>query len=244
MSTAIFTDTMTVFNRELRPLRRDPLAIIFGMIQPLIFLGLFSPLLPDGSLQWFVPGIVVMTCLFSTSFAGSALMAEMQTGAHERMLVAPIARSALLVGRALKEIVPTFAQTAIILLIVTPFSFELHLPGVVLGLIILAIFGVGIGALSYSLAIVAEGQDWLFWTVQQTLLFPMLLLAGILLPVDHAPGWLQAMSDCNPLTYIVNAERALFAGTIGADAAWGLVAALGVAALGLILGVRAMRKTV
>ena len=53
--------------------------------------------------------------------------------------------------------------------------------------------------------------------MQQTLIFPLLLLAGVLLPLEGAPGWLQVASDLNPLTYIVEAERALFAGQYPAD---------------------------
>lgn len=242
--TKFVTDTNIVFWRELRPILRSPLAITFGMIQPLIFLGLFAPLLPEGSLQWFVPGIIVMTCLFSTSFAGAGLMADMQTGAHERLQVTPLSRQALLIGRALKEMVPTFVQSAIILVLVTPFSFDLHLDGVLFGLVILAMFSIGVGSLSYALALASAGTDWLFWTVQQTVLFPLLLLAGILLPVDkNAPGWLQGASDVNPLTYIVDAERALFAGDWTSDVAWGVLAAALVAALGLFVGVRSMEKT-
>ena len=82
---------------------------------------------------------------------------------------------------------------------------------------ILGLFSVGIGSLSFALALVSKGQEWLFWTVQQTLIFPILLLAGMLLPLEGAPGWLQFASDLNPLTYIVEAERALFAGAYPAD---------------------------
>ena len=87
------------------------------------------------------------------------------------------------------------AQAVLIIAVVTPFSFELHLGGILLGLVILSLFSVGVGALSFALAIVSEGQDWLFWTVQQTLIFPILLLAGVLLPVDEsAPGLAAASS--------------------------------------------------
>ena len=55
----------------------------------------------------------------------------------------------------------------------------------------LAVFCVGLGALSYSLALACKNQDWMFWVVQQTLLFPLLLLAGMLLPIDDGPQWLQ-----------------------------------------------------
>ena len=74
-----------------------------------MFLGLFAPLLivqsgqPAGeTLQWFVPGVLVMIVLFGTGATGSNLQYEMMTGSHERTLVAPLSRSALLVGRALK----------------------------------------------------------------------------------------------------------------------------------------------
>ena len=251
MSTTLVTDTATVFSRELRPMLRNPFSVIFGMIQPLVFLALFSPLLSDfpgtgqgSALQWFVPGIVVMSCLFGTSMTGSALLFEIQTGSHERMLVAPLRRPALLIGRALKEVVPMFAQAAIIIAVTVPFGLELHPLGVVIGLLILAVFCVGLGALSYTLALASKNQEWLFWTVQQTLLFPLLLLAGMLLPIGAGPGWLQALSRINPLTYVVDAERALFNGDLGSAAVGGaIIAAVAVAALGLVVGTRAMQRS-
>ena len=246
--TTLVTDIRTVFSRELRPTLRQPFTIIISMVQPLVFLALFAPLLPEveggSALQWFVPGIVVMSCLFGTSMTGSNLLFEIQTGSHERMLVTPLRRPALLIGRALKEIVPMIAQAALIVAVCVPFGFDLHLGGAVLGMLILAGFCVGLGALSYTLALAAKNQEWLFWTVQQTLLFPLLLLAGVLLPIDDGPGWLRTLAKANPLTYVVDAERALFNGEILArTTVYGLVAAAAVAALGLAVGVRAMQRS-
>jgi ABC-2 type transport system permease protein len=83
----------------------------------------------------------------------------------------------------------------------------------------------------------------MFWAVQQTLIFPLLLLAGMLLPVDNGPGWLRAMAAFNPLTYIVDAERALFNGEIASGTVVaGLAAAVLVALGGLLVGTRAMRR--
>jgi ABC-2 type transport system permease protein len=242
--TTLITDTTTVFSRELRPLLRDPFTIIFSMVQPLVFLGLFAPLLPDNSLQWFVPGIIVMSCLFACSMTGSNLLFEIQTGSHERMLVTPLRRPALLIGRALKEIVPMFAQAALIVAVCVPFGFRFAWAGAVVGLIILAAFCIGLGALSYTLALASKNQEWMFWTVQQTLLFPLLLLAGVLLPIENGPGWLQALAKGNPLSYVVDAERSLFNGEIFTTATlYGLIAAAAVGALGLWAGVRAMRRS-
>ncbi|NED95511.1 ABC transporter permease [Phytoactinopolyspora alkaliphila] len=247
----MLSDVFTVFSRELRPVLRDPFSVVFSMIQPLVFLGLFGPLLSGfpgtgtgSALQWFVPGIIVMSCLFSGSFTGSNLLFELQTGSHERMLVTPLRRSALLIGRALKEIVPMIMQAVIIVAVCVPFGFELHVAGVLVALVILAVLAIGIGSLSYTLALASKNQDWLFWTVQQTLLFPALLLAGILLPVDDGPGWLRALAQANPLSYVVDATRVLFSGEIASvTVVQGLAAAAAVAAVGLFTGIRAMRRS-
>ncbi|XVU26772.1 ABC transporter permease [Actinoplanes sp. CA-054009] len=245
--TTLIADTTTVFSRELRPLLRDPFTIIFSMVQPLVFLALFTPLLPDddgNALQWFVPGIIVMSCLFACSMTGSNLLFEIQTGSHERMLVTPLRRPALLIGRAFKEIVPMFAQAALIVVVCLPFGFRFNLLGAVIGLVILAAFCVGLGALSYTLALASKNQEWLFWTVQQTLLFPLLLLAGVLLPIDDGPRWLRVLAAGNPLSYVVEAERSLFNGDIWATSTLGgVIAAAVVAAIGLLVGVRAMRRS-
>ena len=244
----VLADTWNVMVRELRPVFREPASVLFAMVQPLVFLALFAPLLPetgDGSaLQWFVPGIVAMTALMGASMTGSNLMQEISSGSHERLLVSPLSRTSLLVGRALKEVLPMLVQTAIIVAACTPFSFDLHLGGVLLAVLVLAGFSIGIGALSFALALAARDQDWMFWTVQQTLIFPLLLLAGVLLPLDGAPGWLRLLADLNPLTYVVEAVRALFSGTypLGTVGAGVLASAL-VAAVGLVVGLRAMRAS-
>ena len=253
---SLVRDTHLVMTRELRPVLHDPFSLVFGMIQPLVFLALFGPLLV-GSLggqadvalggsvwQWFVPSILVMTALFGTSIVGSNLLFEFQTGAHERLLVTPLSRPSLLIGRALKEMAPLAAQAVIIVAVMVPFGFELYLAGALVGLLLLAVFGIGIGSLSYALAIAVRKQEWMFWVVQQTLIFPLMILSGMLLPLESGPQWMQVASKFNPLTYLVDAERALFAGDIGSSAAaLGWVAALLTVAVGLTVGIRSMRRS-
>lgn len=248
--TGFVHDTATVFARESRPLVRDPFSVIFSLVQPLVFLGLFGPLLIGasggdvaGTLQWFVPGILVMVALFGTASTGANLLFEMQTGSHERTLVAPLSRSALLVGRALKEVVPLVIQGTIVVLVAVPFGFSLDVPGLVAGLVVLAVFGVGFGALSYRLALACRNRDWMFWMVHQTLLFPLMILSGMLLPLDDGPDWMKVAAAVNPLSYLVAGERALLAGDFGAPAVLGaVIAAVATCAVGLGLGVRAMRR--
>jgi ABC-2 type transport system permease protein len=251
---SFWRDTRLVFARELRPVLRDPFSVVFGMIQPLVFLGLFGPLLVGslggadvvgGSIwQWFVPAILVMTALFGTSTTGSSLLFELQTGAHERTLVTPLSRSSLLVGRSLKEMAPLAAQAVVIVAVMIPFGFTLYPAGALVGLLLLTVFGVGLGSLSYALALAVRKQDWLFWVVQQTLIFPLMILSGMLLPLETGPGWMQTLAHFNPLAYVVDAERALFSGEIGSTTVlWGAVAAVLTAAVGLLVGIRAMVRS-
>jgi ABC-2 type transport system permease protein len=245
------TDAANVLVRELRPMMRDPFSLIFTLVQPLVFLGLFGPLLVSTSgepasetLKWFVPGILVMVALFGTGTTGSNLLYEMQTGAHERTLVAPISRGSLLVGRALKEMVPIIAQAGIIALATIPFGFSINPPGMLVGLVLLAIFGLGFGSFSYALALASRKNDWMFWAVQQGTLFPLMILSGMLLPLEGGPQWMQVAAAFNPLSYVVSAERALFAGDILSPAVlWGFVAAIVLAAGGLAVGIRGMKRS-
>jgi len=244
-------DTWNVLVRELNPVVRDPFSLIFSLVQPLVFLGLFAPLLvaqsggnPASTLSWFVPGVLVMIVLFGTGATGSNLQYEMMTGSHERTLVAPLSRSSLLIGRALKEVAPIIVQALLIVAIALPFGFRAHPLGLVAGLALLAVFGIGLGALSYSLALATKQREWLFWGVQQSLIFPLLILSGVLLPLDGGPAWMRAVAAVNPVTYVVDAERALLTGSPGApEVLWGWVAAAVLAAVGLAVGVRAIRRS-
>ena len=248
----VLADVGNVWWRETLTIVRDPFSLVFSLVQPLVFLGLFGPLLSglagDGSLfggsslQWFLPGVIVMITMFGTSMTGSNLQFEIMTGAFERMLATPLSRSSLMIGRALKELTPLVAQAALVTVIAIPFGFVLYPLHALVGLVLLGVFGVGIGALSYALAIAARNTEWIFWAVQQSLLFPLLILSGMMLPLETGPEWMRIASLVNPLTYVVDAERALFAGTFGTAALWGFVAAVVTAAIGLFVGVRSIRK--
>lgn len=255
------SDTAAVFTREILLVLRDPFTLIFSLLQPLIFLGLFGPLLtgtfgggfggPSGggastaeTLQWFVPGVIVMISLFGTSMTGSNLLYEIMTGSYERVLATPLDRSSILVGRALKEFAPLLVQGLLIAAVCIPFGFRFHVLPALVGLVLLGVFGVGIGALSHALALASKNREWLFWGVQQTLIFPLLILSGMLLPLDEGPAWMRAISTVNPVNWVVQAERALFAGDLGdITVLWGWIAAIVLAVVGLAVGIRAMRRS-
>jgi len=244
------TETAVVFAREVRPQLRNPIGLVFGMAQPVVFLVLFGSLLSglawgggDTAWQWFVPGTLIMMGLSGTISAGYMLMTEMSGGSLDRMLVTPISRSAMLVGRTGKEALLLLAQSALIIVVVLPFGFEFHLVGAVVAMLLLAVIGIGLGAFSCALAVLARKQESLFYVVQQTLLFPLLMLSGVLLPLGTAPTWMRAVSRVNPLTYVVEAERDLFAGHLSGTAVLhGVASAVGFAVVGVLVGARAMRR--
>ncbi|WP_154793889.1 ABC transporter permease [Occultella kanbiaonis] len=251
-------DVGAVFVREILLVIRDPFTLIFSLLQPLVFLGLFAPMLTGAvgglgggggstaeTLQWFVPGVIVMISLFGTSMTGSNLLYELMTGSYERVLATPLNRSAILIGRSLKEFAPLVVQGLIIVLICVPFGFRLYPLHLLVGLALLGLFGIGVGALSMALALAAKSREWLFWGVQQALLFPLLILSGMMLPLESAPSWMQVAAQFNPLTYIVEAERALLSGSFGAaEVLWGWVAAALTCAVGLWVGIHRTRRTV
>ncbi|WP_160050011.1 MULTISPECIES: ABC transporter permease [unclassified Nocardiopsis] len=241
-------DTATVFARQMRPVLHRPLMLLFGMLQPVLYLVLFSPLLSglagaegQDPWQWFVPGLLVMLALFTSGFAGFSLLPEMASGVHERLLAAPVSRVALLLGRVLRDVAIMLAQMVLILVLVVPFGFRVPVAGAVAGLLLLAVLGVGLATLSYLTAL-AVRRTYVFAPVLQTVLMPLMLLSGVLLPMDLAPTWLYALSRANPVAYVVDAERALFAGEWGAAVGTGWAVAVVLAVAALAAGSRAVRR--
>jgi ABC-2 type transport system permease protein len=251
---SVVSDTIAVFQREMMLVLRDPFSVIFSLVQPLVFLGLFGTLLAGSidpaaigganPLQWFLPGVIVMICLFGTGVAGSNLLFEITLGSYERVLATPLRRPSILIGKSLKELAPLVVQAALVTVVAIPFGFVLYPLHVLVGLLLLGIFGVGVGAFSNALAVAVRKREWMFWAVQQSLLFPLLILSGMLLPLEAGPRWIQVLGRFNPLTYIVDAERALFSGTFNDPAIlWAVLAAILTCAPGLWVGVKQVARS-
>jgi len=242
-------DVKTAFVREMKPLISGWVWLAFGLVQPLLYIGLFVPLLGDvgiegaSPLQWFIPGMMVMLTLFGTAMVGWSLTEELLSGVLERFLATPMSRPALLTGRALKEMFPLFFQAVVMILIALPFGLRLFPLEMLYGLVLLGLFGVGVAALSYALAIAAKNNTSLFYMVSQSVALPLMLLGGVLLPLETGPDWLYIASRFNPLTYVIEAERALFAGELLTPAVLaGTLVVLAVLAVGLGIGAAAIRK--
>lgn len=251
----LIRDTTTVFTREITPEIRSPVSVVFAMGQPLLFLVLFGSMLVGTGAdlgagtgevwQWFVPGILVMMCLMGPLSAGHSMLSELGGGQLERFLATPISRTSIILGRTGKDTVTLFAQAVLLIAIAIGLGMRPHLPGALSTMALLVVMATGLSALSYVLAIASMPSGSLFWIVTQMVVFPIMLLSGILLPIDAGPGWLSAIAAVNPITYIVDAARALFVGDfLDTSVGYGAIAAAAIAVVGLALSTRAMKRGV
>jgi ABC-2 type transport system permease protein len=245
-------ETDLIFRRAMRLSLRNPIWVILGLIQPILYLTMFGPLLenmtrvqgwPAGDAwQVFVPGLLVQLGIFGAAFVGFGLLHEMRAGVVERMRVTPASRLALLLGRVLRDVVVLLVQGVILVACAELFGLDAPLGGLVLGLLVVAALGAAFSSASYAAALMLKSEDALA-PLANGLAVPLLLLSGILLPMSLAPGWLEAVSDANPLKHVVDGVRALFLeGHITMVVVWGVVATLGLVAAGLALGTRTFER--
>jgi ABC-2 type transport system permease protein len=214
----LLRDTWLIFRRSIVLTIRQPAWLVFGVMQPVLYLVLFGPLV-DASVRaahtgtnafnWFLPGLLIQIALFGSAFVGFGLIAELRAGVIERMRVTPMSRSAMLLGRSLRDTVILVGQGILMMVLAIPFGLHIELAGAVGTIGLLALIGLAMAPLSYTAGLVLKSEDALAPLVQAIAL-PMFLLSGILLPLALAPDWLRFLSSLNPLTHAADAARALF----------------------------------
>jgi ABC-2 type transport system permease protein len=223
-------DTWLVFQRQLLLMWRTPIWIVVGVIQPIFYLLLFAPLLrkvlaPMGATtyaeayQIYVPGLLAVLCIFGGLYTGFSLLGELKAGIIERSRVTPVSRLALLLGRALREVVALLAQAVLITLIALPFGLRVAPLSLLLAYLLLGLLALMTSAISYGIALVLP-NDSAMAPVVNTLAQPIALLSGTLLPLALAPMWLQSMAKWNPFYWAVEGMRALFSGHLGDNVVW------------------------
>jgi ABC-2 type transport system permease protein len=248
----LLRDTSLIFQRQMLLLLRNPIWILVGIFQPVMYLLLFAPLLKPAlgvrtnaeAYEIFVPGLLVLLAIFGGLFQGFGLIAELRAGVIERSRVTPVSRFALLLGRSLRDTVSLLAQAVIITLLALAFDLRVFIGNLLLAYLMLALISLMTSALSYGVALAVKSEDVLA-PVMNTVAQPVLLLSGILLPLTFAPGWLQAVADWNPFSWAVNGVRALFLGDLGAPAVWqGLLIMAALAGLSLLWASRLFARSV
>jgi ABC-2 type transport system permease protein len=223
----LLRDTWLVFGRQLQLFLRNPVWLIVGVIQPVLYLLLFAPLLKPAlnaktnaeAYQTFVPGLLVMLAIFGALFVGFGLIAELRAGVIERSRVTPVSRLALLLGRSLRDVVSLLAQAVLITVLAIPFGLSVHIGDVLLAYLLLGLIALLCSAVSYAVALKVRSEDALA-PLLQTVSQPILLTAGILLPLIFAPNWLKNVAKWNPFSWAVDGVRALFNGHTDVPEVW------------------------
>lgn len=217
-----FRDTWVIFVRALRLSLRQPMWVLIGLLQPILYLTLFGPLLQTvaassgfagDAWQVFVPGLLVQLGIFGGLFVGFGIIAEWRSGVIDRQLVSPASRISIIAGRTLRDVLVITVQA--IVLVGASFLMGLRIPieAFLIGLVLVALLGAAFSFISNAIGIATKSEDALAPLVN-TLALPILLLSGILLPMTLAPRWLQIASDFNPFKHIVEALRAVFRGQL------------------------------
>ena len=250
----VVRDTWLVFQRYFGLLIRNPAWVAIGVLQPVLYLVLFAPLLksitvvrgfpPGGAYNVFVPGQLIMLGLFGASSVGFGLIAELRLGVIERFRVTPVSRLALLLGRASRDILNLLIQALILILLSLPFGLSIHPVGVLLMLVLLGLVALLFASIAYSCALWLKSEDS-FAPLIFTATLPLLLLSGVLLPMSLAPAWLRVVAEANPLAYAVDAGRALFLDHIGdASVVKGLAIMAVLALMAVVWAARAVGRAV
>ncbi|MBG0812938.1 ABC transporter permease [Planomonospora sp. ID82291] len=246
----MFRHTMLFLGHELGTLRRNPAWPILGIMQPVLYLLLFAPLLtsitPNGTLEEalvvFTPAALMMIALFGSMFAGFGMINETRNGVLERLAVSQAWRPAIILGRVAKDMIMLVLQSLVILGVAALMGLRIGLPAIGLMLLLMAVTGLFAANLSYGLALAVRDENGMSQIVQFFLL-PLMLLSGLMLPMSVAPDWMQTAARFNPLYHAVEAGRAMFAGDYSDTTipiAFGLFLVLGV--LTLTWSVRSLRK--
>src|SRR3954468_17201835 len=241
-------DTALIYGRYLRQSLRSRIALLFGVLTPLLYLLFFGPLLTDlplggrgSSWQVLVPGLLLQLGLFGALFAGFLIIIEKSQGVVERMRVTPVSRLALLLGRVLRDATVFVFQAVLLVLAAVAMGLRAPLTGILIGFGFVALLTVSLASLSYALAMrMRTPQE--FGPLINAVTMPSMLLSGLMLPMSLAPAWLDVLSHLMPFRYLVDAVRDAY---VGSYATWhmlcGGLVALGFAALAVTVGTRVFR---
>ncbi|MFC7132101.1 MULTISPECIES: ABC transporter permease [Salinibaculum] len=230
------TDARISFKRWLVKTSRNPYVTFTSLVQPVIFFVLMAEVLgaiAGGALSqslggdvtyvtYLTPAIVIQSALAAAAVSGIGLVDDMETGMFDKTLLSPMNRAAMFVGKVLSEVVRITVQTGIILglgyllLALKPgASVTQYLQtgvGGVLGIfVVTVIFGGVFMAYSNIVALVTRDREATVM-IANLLTFPLLFISSAFLPLEVLPGWIRAVAVANPITYGVDAIRALMLG--------------------------------
>ena len=241
--------------RGLRAMLRQPAYAAITLIQPIIWLLLFGALFKSvihipgfssgGStyLEFLTPGVIVMTALFASGWAGTTYIEDMDRGVMDRMLASPVSRGALMVGTLAFQTITTLVQCLVVFGVSFLCGARYDEPGrgVAITMVAVALLTVIFAALSNAVALLVRQQEALIG-ISQFISLPLPFLSSALIDITLAPMWVRDIARYNPVDWAVVASRE----TLSAHPDWGAVlprlgALAALAALMTFLATRAFR---
>jgi ABC-2 type transport system permease protein len=206
-----------VWRRELIRFRSDRMRIVTSLVQPLLFLFVLGSGLQQLSgpgthgvdLKTFIyPGILCMSVMFTAMFSAASIVWDREFGFLREMMVAPIRRSSIVIGKCLGGATVASFQGVIVLAL----AGAVHVPYdplLIIGVFALQVL-LAFSITAFGVMVAARiKQMQSFMGVMQMLIMPMFFLAGALFPVGNLPGWLKVLNRLDPLAYAVDPMRRL-----------------------------------
>jgi ABC-2 type transport system permease protein len=210
--------SLTMTDRDLRRLARQPTWIVVSLIQPVIWLLLFGPLFKGianipgfqthSYIQFLTPGVVIMTAFFSGGWNGMATIDDLNRGVVDRLLVSPLRRSAFFIGHVLQTSVTIVIQAAII--VGLAYALNAHFANGALGLLVMftaaVLLGGALNAVSNGMALIFRREETLIATLNLFML-PLTFLSSAFMQKNLMPHWMQVAARFNPLNWAVETSR-------------------------------------
>ncbi len=234
MSSLAYTisDTVVIAKRNLLRIPRQPDLLIAYTIQPVMFIVLFVYVFGGAIstpgydyVDFLMPGIITQSIAFGGFVTAIGLNEDLRKGLIDRFRSLPMARSAVLAGRTIADIVlNAFSLTVMIAVgYVVGFNFSSPAYEVVVGIILLLLFGYGFSWFFALMGMVASSPESA-QSVGFLAIFPLTFASSAFVPTDSMPSWLEAFANVNPFTIVVNAVRALWIDAPAGNYVWGAFA--------------------
>jgi ABC-2 type transport system permease protein len=213
--------------RDLRRWIRGRINVITSLVMPaawLIFVGLALPIrFTDNYLDFITPGILVLTMLGASLQGGALLMFDKILGFLQKFLAMPAPRESILFGKILAITLRGLIQTTVILVIALILGAHLLDPIFLLQTyLILFIFGVLLSSIMTTVALSLDDHDS-YAAFNSMVAMPLFFTSSALMPYDQMPGWLAFLAHLNPVSYAIDAIRALQGGIFPATTIAGLL---------------------
>jgi ABC-2 type transport system permease protein len=215
-----FTEkTLVIAELEARKLRHDPTELVTRAVQPALWLLVFGEVfsrmrvIPTGNtpyMDFMAPGILAQSVLFIAIFYGIAIIWERDLGILHKFLVSPTPRGALVLGKALAAGVRALSQAVIIFILAVLLGVKINWsPLALAGVVAVVILGAALfSTLSLIIACLVKTRER-FMGIGQVITMPLFFASNAIYPIVLMPAWLAAIARINPLTYEVDALRAL-----------------------------------